>query len=166
MTLSRKASWTNSDGLVVGFGNRYSERQATAVKYTDGSRKELVLDFTFESSTPALDIPAGFVVDNAYVVIGTAWLSGTSLTIGDGSDADGWFTATALAQASMTAGAIIEADGAYVQGDDGGAAEPLNRAQPKKYASADTLDFVTNGTFTAGSARLVVVGHTESVAAV
>ena len=170
MTLSRKSTWSNSDGLDVGFGSRFSEREATAVKDADGSRLELSYDFTFESTTLALSVPAGFLMEGAYLVVGTAWVSsGTcTITVGDGGDADGWFTTTALTEANLTAGAMIQADGAYIQGDDGGA-EPLNRAQPKLYSSADTLDIVLSTAGNAasqGSARLVAYGRKEAVAAV
>lgn len=171
MTLSRKAEWSNSDGLVVGFGNRFPERQATAVSNILGSKQELSMDFTWASTSPALAIPAGFVVESMALVIGTAWVStGTvTMTIGDGGDADGWFTATELTEANLTAGAIFKSYGAYTQGDDGGAAEPLSAAPAKQYTSADTIDVAVSGSSNApqtGSARLIVWGYVPAVAAV
>lgn len=154
MAISRRGSWTNADGLVVGFGPRYPERQATAAYSVDGASVELALDFTYASTSPALEMPAGFAVESVVLEVGTAWVGGTSLAIGDGTDPDGWFTDAQLPTASLTAGAVVVAGGAYAIGD-----AATNAALAKVYAAADTLDIVVTGTYTAGSARLVVRGR-------
>ncbi len=166
MTLSRKSTWANADGLQVGFGNHYSEREATAVKQGADGYTELVMDFTFASTTLALAVPAGFIVDTMVLEVGTAWTSSGTATIeiGDGGDANGWFTTTELTEANLTAGTVHVPAGAYAVGDNSD-----NRGNPFKYATADTIDvvFSTAGDApSAGSARLVVRGFVESVAAV
>ena len=163
-TLSRKNQWTNNDGLVVGFGNRFPERQRTSDFEVDGTTKELSLDFTWQSVTPVLDIPAGFVVDSMKLFVGTAWVSTGTVTIeiGDGGDANGWFTTTLLTEANLTADAVLVADGDYAIGDNAD-----NMGNPKVYASADTIDIVVTGAGNApqqGSARLVVYGVQGKVA--
>jgi len=124
------------------------------------------MDFSYLSVTKALSVPAGFVVETMRLHIGTAWVSGgtATLEIGDGGDANGWYTTTELTEANLLAGTVHVPAGAYAVGDNAD-----NRGNPFKYATADTIDvvFSTAGDApSAGSARLVVVGYVETVAAV
>ena len=149
--MTRASSWTNADGLVVGFGANIPERNVAGVYEHDGVVKEAHLAITYQSSGAVIDIPAGSAVLDVVLKVGTAWAGGTKVELGDGSDADGWVSATQGAVANLTAGATIVAGGAYAIGD-----AATNRGLGKVYASADTLDVAITGTFTAGTATIVV----------
>jgi hypothetical protein len=149
--MTRASSWTNADGLVVGFGANIPERNVAGVYYTDGAVKEAHLAITYQSSGATIDIPAGAVVLDVVMKVGTAWAGGTDVQLGDGTDADGWISATQGAVANLTAGATVRAAGAYAIGD-----AATNRGLGKVYAAADTLDVAFTGTFTAGTATIVV----------
>jgi len=149
--MTRKSTWTNADGLVVGFGPNFAERNVSGVLETDGVVKEARLAITFQSSGANIDLPAGSVVQDVVVKVGTAWVGGTDVQLGDGTDPDGWVSATQGATANLTAGATIRAAGAYAIGD-----ASTNRGLGKVYATADTLDVAFTGTFTAGTADIFV----------
>lgn len=149
--MTRKSTWTNADGLVVGFGPNFAERNVAGVLDTDGVVKEARLAITFQSSGATVDLPAGSVVQDVVMKVGTAWVGGTDVQVGDGTDPDGWISATQGATASLTIGATIRAAGAYAIGD-----AASNRGLGKVYAAADTLDVAFTGTFTAGTADIFV----------
>ena len=149
--MTRKSTWTNADGLVVGFGPNYPERNEAGVLETDGVVKEARLAITYQSSGATVALPAGSVVMDVVMKVGTAWAGGTDVQVGDGSDADGWISATQGAVANLTAGATVRAAGAYAIGD-----AATNSGLGKVYASADTLDVAFTGTFTAGTADIFV----------
>lgn len=149
--MTRASSWSNADGLVVGFGPNFPERNVAGVYDTDGAVKEAHLAITYQSSGAVIDIPAGSVVLDVALKVGTAWAGGTDVQLGDGTDPDGWISATQGAVANLTAGATVRAGGAYAIGD-----AATNRGLGKVYASADTLDVAFTGTFTAGTATIVV----------
>jgi hypothetical protein len=149
--MTRQSTWTNADGLVVGFGPNFPERNVAGVIETDGVVKEARLAITYQSSGATVALPAGSVVLDVVVKVGTAWLGGTKVEIGDGSDADGWISATQGATANLTAGASIVAGGAYAIGD-----AATNKGLGKVYASADTLDVAITGSYTAGDADVFV----------
>lgn len=149
--MTRQSTWTNADGLVVGFGPNFPERNVAGVIETDGVVKEARLAITYESSGATVALPAGSVVLDVVMKVGTAWVGGTKVEIGDGSDADGWVSATQGATANLTAGASIVAGGAYAIGD-----AATNKGLGKVYASADTLDVTITGAYTAGSADVFV----------
>ena len=149
--MTRKSTWTNADGLVVGFGPNFAERNVSGVLETDGVVKEARLAITFQSSGANIDLPAGSVVQDVVVKVGTAWVGGTDVQLGDGTDPDGWISATQGAVANLTIGATIRAAGAYAIGD-----AATNRGLGKVYAAADTLDVAFTGTFTAGTADVFV----------
>lgn len=149
--MTRKSTWTNADGLVVGFGPNYPERNEAGVLETDGVVKEARLAITYQSSGANIALPAGSVVLDVVMKVGTAWAGGTDVQIGDGSDADGWVSATQGAVANLTAGATVRAAGAYAIGD-----AATNKGLGKVYTSADTLDVAFTGTFTAGTADVFV----------
>lgn len=149
--MTRKSTWTNADGLVVGFGPNFAERNVSGVLDHDGVVKEARLAITFQSSGATIDLPAGSVVQDVVMKVGTAWVGGTDVQLGDGTDPDGWISATQGATASLTIGATIRAAGAYAIGD-----AASNRGLGKVYAAADTLDVAFTGTFTAGTADIFV----------
>jgi len=152
--MTRASTWTNSDGLVVGFGNNYPERNDAGVNEVDGNDKAAVLNITYQStfgSTGAMiPIPAGSLVKNVYMKVGTAWAGGTSLAFGDASSTGGWITATQGAVANLTVGAPIQAQGAYAYTSTEG------QLPPKAYATATNLYITVSGTFTAGTATIYV----------
>jgi len=51
--MTRASSWTNADGLVVGFGANIPERNVSGVYEHDGSVKEAHLAITYQSSGAA-----------------------------------------------------------------------------------------------------------------
>jgi len=149
--MTRQSSWTNADGLVVGFGPNSPERNVAGVYETDGAVKEAHLAITYQSSGAVIDIPAGALVLDVVLKVGTTWAGGTDVQLGDDHDADGWISATQGATANLTAGATIHGAGAYAIGD-----AATNRGFGKAYTTADTLDVAFAGTFTAGTATIVV----------
>jgi hypothetical protein len=149
--MTRKSTWTNADGLVVGFGPNFPERNVAGVFTHDGAVKEARLAITFQSTGAKVDLPAGAVVQDVILKVGTAWVGGTDVQVGDGVDADGWISAAQGATANLTAGATVRAAGAYAVGD-----AATNRGLGKVYAAADSIDVAFTGTYTAGTADIVV----------
>jgi hypothetical protein len=149
--MTRASTWTNADGLIVGFGANIPERNVAGVYDTDGAVKEAHLAVTYQSSGANIEIPAGSVVLDVVLEVGTAWAGGTKVELGDGTDPDGWISATQGAVANLTTGATIVAGGAYAIGD-----AATNRGLGKVYASADTLDVTITGSFTAGTGTFIV----------
>mgnify|MGYP003641054714 CR=1 FL=1 len=150
--MTRQTTWTNADGLVVGFGPNYPERNVAGVIETDGVVKEARLAITYQSSGATVALPAGSVVMDVVVSVGTAWIGGTKVEIGDGTDVDGWVSATQGATSNLTVGATLRAGGAYAVGASDGTAKALG----KVYAAADTIDVTITGTYTAGDADVFV----------
>ncbi len=149
--MTRKATWTNADGLVVGFGPNTPEIVGAVAKEYGGAIKTASVVFDYTKTGVNVPLPAGSQVVGVQIRVGKAWVGGTTLEVGDGSDADGFVTAAAGATANLTAGAVINATGVYVLGATDTAAREF-----KTYASADTVDVVYTGTYTAGTAVLVV----------
>jgi hypothetical protein len=160
----RKATWSNSDGLVVGFGTTKPAVEGANAKNYGGVGGAKVAATTFDwkdvnaAATVAgvinVPVPAGARILNVRVVVGTAWTStGTNtFEVGDGSDADGFITTTVGTTANMTAGAVLNMDGVY-----GFGATDTGASELKAYAVADTIDFVSAMVdWTAGTATLVV----------
>lgn len=155
---NRGSSWTNSDGLVVGYGTHdVMKTGATTAADTVGVKVSAVTfdydDFN-QGTTINAPVPAGARVLNVRVKIGTTWTStGTNtFTVGDGSTANGFITTTVGTVANMTAGAILNMDGVY-----GFGATDTGASELKAYASADTIDVASAMTdWTAGTATLEV----------
>ena len=156
--MTRATTWSNGDGLVVGFGRNYSDRNTDGARPVGGNKHQAIMDFTYQSTAAAagdcaLVIPAGAVVTEVILKTGTAWNGGTALEIGDAADPNGWFTTTLLAEADLDDAANLTwvADGAYAVGDNAD-----NKANGKYYEAAGQIDVLVTGTFTAGTARLIV----------
>ena len=164
--MTRKSTWTNADGLVVGFGPNIPERQAAGVVKTEGNFKEARLAVTYQStfgeSGASIQLPKNAVFHSAWLEVGTAWTSSDSGTLSVGHDeadtADVDAILTAQAPAALLAGARIVADGALAVGDNAD-----NRGNPT--VLTDSYDDATKGVkvfftkannFTAGTATLVV----------
>lgn len=152
--MTRKSTWSNPDSLVVGFGPNYPERLVSGFAERDGQTKEARLQVTYQStfgSTGAkIAIPANSIVKNVYMKVGTAWVGGTSVAFGDAGSTGGWITASQGATANLTIGANIQAQGAYAYTATEG------QLPPKVYAAATDLYITVVGTFTAGTADIVV----------
>lgn len=151
--MSRSSTWTNSDGLVIGFGIHTTDGERPGETARDGIEKELIVDFSYNNlpGATASDggkafIPAGSYLVSATLIVGTVWTSETDLDIGTETlagvaiDADG--IDVTLDAAALTAGAVIACDGA----DIGTVID----------ASNDAYIVATSAAATAGTARLVV----------
>lgn len=149
--MARASTWTNADGLVVGFGQNSAEVTG-AVSAAEGGLKTAHVYFDYKSTGVNIPVSAGSTVVAVYLEVGTAWVGGTDVQVGDGSDADGFVTAAQGATANLTAGAKIVGAGLYTKGGTDTTAQEL-----KVYAAADTIDVAFTGTFTAGTATLTVV---------
>jgi len=148
--------YTNSDGLVQHFGTRSVEDRMAGATETDGSVGEIVVDFDY-STTGSIGydanrvdnaaIPAGAVVTDLILEVGTAWAGGTSLAL-DFEDSAGATTPSAglaaTVTASLTAGKVLVGAGAAV-----GASIPS--ANSDVYLHATVV-----GTMTAGTGRAIV----------
>ena len=148
--MTRKSTWTNADGLVVGFGPNTPEKTG-AVAESEGAIKTAYVTFDYKTTGVNVPLPAGAAVVGVVLTVGTAWAGGTKVEVGDGSDADGFVSAAQGATANLTAGAGIVGAGAYTKGSTDTGAQVF-----KTYASADTVDVTITGSFTAGTATLAV----------
>lgn len=152
--MTRAASWSNPDNLIVGFGQNIPERLVAGAVKKLGQDKELRLqitkDSTFGAAGAKITVPANCLVKNVYMKVGTAWVGGTSLAFGDGGSTGGWITAAQGAEASLTVGVAIQAQGAYAYTASEG------QLPPKVYAAATDLYVTSVGTHTAGDATIVV----------
>ena len=161
--MTRASTWTNADGLVVGFGpNTPQTTGADAKNYGGiGGAKVALTKFDWKNlnagATINVPVPAGTRILDVRLVVDTAFASTGSNTIivGDGTTTDGFITASATATASLTAGAVINSDGVYAY--DNTADGDVTAAEIKIYAAADTIDVDSaQADWTAGSASLVV----------
>lgn len=160
--MTRASTWTNADGLVVGFGRNTPQLTGADAKNYGGvgGAKTAVVKFTYADINAAsavnVPVPAGSRILDVRLVVDTAWAGASNaLIVGDGSDTDGFITTTAGAVASLTAGAVVNSDGVYTY--DNTADGDVTAAEIKIYSSADTIDVASADTdWTAGSASLVV----------
>lgn len=148
--MTRQSTWTNADGLVVGFGPNKPE-VAGAIAEGEGAIQTAYVTFDYTSSGVNIPVPAGSTIVGVVLTVGNAWVGGTKVEVGDGSDADGFVTATQGATANLTAGASIVGSGVYTKG-----ATDTTAQEFKLYSSADTIDVAITGTFTAGTGTLAV----------
>lgn len=104
---------------------------------------------TYGSTNLQFTIPANATIVSSKWITGTAWAGGTSLNVGlyqgNGTviDADGLDAAIT----PTTAGAVIDGDGALVGASIG--------------ANAGELTVAATGTYTAGTATVIVEYHVE-----
>lgn len=129
--MARGNTWTNADGLVVGFNTRDTHNVEDSQVHTMGRRKqaELRIDHSTHAglagavapTSKSLEIPAGSALISSVLVVEEAFTDLTSIVIGtkgsDGvaEDADGINTTILLA--ALTAGATVEGTGAQLGGD-------------------------------------------------
>jgi hypothetical protein len=155
--MARKGSWSNPDGLVVGFGLNTPEKGAQTTEADNAPVKGAVIRFDYTQINTAASgsinwaAPAGSTVVAVELVVDQAWVGGTSLEFGDASDTDGFISTTQGATASLTAGAKIVGAGVYTKGGTDTTAQEF-----KVYASATVCSVLRVGTYTAGSAVLKI----------
>jgi len=168
--MTRASTWSNPDGLIVGFGPNYPERQKGGEVKTAGVTREAVANFTYQStfgeSGVVIQLPKNVRLLDAYFEVTTAWASSDSGTLAvghdeaDTADVDALITATALAAAALTpAGKVIPADGVYFKAGSDTTAIRLAATITDSYDNANigAKVFITKANnFTAGAGRLVV----------
>lgn len=156
--MARSATWTNADGLVVGFGARDSKNDNGATVRTQGNVEifEMILDYDnlpaaagTAPSSKSIPIPASSVITRAYSQVTEDWATADSATLDigfvnsagtaisqDGIDA-------AVAAGALDLGDTVVHDGALI-GVDVGTADA--------YISCE----VNTGTFTTGQSILTI----------
>ena len=165
--MTRAASWTNSDGLVVGYGpntpHRLGNVQRNPSGEIAGGVKVASCWFDYKGmnacngagGTVNVPVPAGARILNVRILVGTAWTStGTNTAaVGlTGGTTDLFITATVLTTANFTAGAVLNGDGAGLFGATDTAASELYQ-----FATADTVDLLSNhADWLSGDATLIV----------
>ena len=157
--MARDATWTNGDGLVVGFGGRDTNNYEAGSVCTKGkvNQLEVVLDWDNLPGNGAVQgkeigIPANSIIQSATFVVETAFTSGgaTTLSIGlqeaDGTviDADG-IDATVAKTAIDAVGEAVQCDGALVAGT-----ATVGTADAYVYTT------VASGPYTAGKGTLTI----------
>lgn len=159
--MTRASTWTNADGLVVGFGANTPQLTGADTKnYTGiGGAKTALTRFTWKDLNGAktINVP---VVKGARILdvrlqvdVGFTSTGSNTITVGDGDDADGFITASAATTSALSAvGNVVVADGVYAVADT-----DTTAPQFKVYTAADTIDLASAQTdWTAGAATLVV----------
>lgn len=158
--MTRASTWTNADGLVVGFGANTPQLTGAATKnYTGiGGAQTSLTRFTWKdlNGGKTINIPVvkGARVIDVRLVVNAAFTStGTNtITVGDGDDTDGYITTSQADTTTLTAGAVIVGAGALLVADT-----DTTAPQFKTYTAADTIDLASAQTdWTAGAATLVV----------
>lgn len=155
---NRGTSWTNSDGLIVGFGTHDTMKTGnnTAEDFDGVKTGSVTFDYADFNAAETLNVPvpAGARVMNVKVKCHSTWTSSGTNTfeVGDGTDPNGFITTTVGTVANMTAGAELQGDGVYLFG-----ATATDTREFKAYTSADTIDIASAQTdWTAGSATVEV----------
>ena len=146
--MNKASLWSNSDGLVVGFGTRSVEQTASSKVSLGGQRQQIVMNVKLSDLADTLDtndlvnapvIPAGAVLESAKLFVVDAAVGATAvLDLGiakavDSTDIDDDGIDVAIATATLTDGAVIACDGAKIGTE-------LAYAS-KVYASYDTAAF-------------------------
>jgi len=148
--------YTNDDGLIQNFGTRLVENSVAGAVEMDGYGGQLIVDFDYTSTATVgyqvnqaanSLIPAGSVIKDIHMVVGTAWVGGTSLALDFEDSAGPTVPSTGLAPvltASLTAGSAHQGAGAAIGAD----VPSVN--------SDIALNTTAVGVFTAGTAKVVV----------
>lgn len=139
--MARAATWTNSDGLVVGFGTRDSVYDKAGTVRTQGNEEMIVMEINAADMPTAAGtarsaqdfrIPAGSYITKATLNVLTSFAdadANPTMTIGlvdsagTAIDADGLFAGLTEASGQLTAPQVVEGDvatygGALVNGTD------------------------------------------------
>jgi hypothetical protein len=92
--MTRKATWTNADGLVVGFGPNTPQTTGADAKVFGGAKTALT-KFDWKNLNAAatinVPVPAGARILDVRLVVDVGFTStgSNTITVGDGSDTDG-----------------------------------------------------------------------------
>jgi len=158
--MTRASTWTNADGLVVGYGANTPQLTGADTKnYTGiGGAKTALTRFTWKdlNGGKTINVPVvkGAKITDVRLIVDAAFTStGTNtITVGDGDDTDGFITAAQADTTTLVATGVIVGAGAYLVADT-----DTTAPQFKVYTAADTIDLASAQTdWTAGAATLVV----------
>lgn len=159
--MTRASSWSNADGLVVGFGRNTPELSGALTDESDGiggiKTASVKFDYSNLNAAAAVKytIPAGSRVLDVRLVVQTGFTStGTNtVAVGDATTAGGFITTTAATTVTMAAAnAVVNCDGVYAF-----ATTDATATEVKVYAAAtDILVASAQTDWTAGSATLHV----------
>ena len=166
--MTRATTWSNSDGLVVGYGPNTQQRTGNPQQNPSGENaggvkvasvwfdyKGMNASTTGAANAVNVPIPAGARILNVRILVGDAWTTtGTNTAeVGlTGGDVDLFMTTTVLTTANFTAGAVLNGDGVGLFGATDTAASELYQ-----FATADTIDLLTANTdWLTGNATLIV----------
>ena len=135
--MSRQATWTNSDGLVVGFGRHTDDNDVAGVDAHRGKIKTMTIELTGSEITTqtatnatippqAAQIKRGSRIMSATLTCLEAWTSTGTLNIGTWGrgtlatpvvdDLDGIDATVDVSSALAAAGDTVQCDGALVNG--------------------------------------------------
>lgn len=135
--MSRQATWTNDDGLIVGFGRHTSDNDVAGAEGGRGKFKTITVelngaDITTQTATDATippqaaQIKRGSVIRSATLTATSAWTSTGTLNIGTWGrgtldtpvvdDLDGIDATIDVSSALAAAGDTVQCDGALVNG--------------------------------------------------
>jgi len=166
--MARSATWTNSDGLVVGFGPRDSVNDVAGTVRTQGNEEMIIMelnaaDMPTASGTARLatDVP---IPANSYITKATLHVLTTfndadanpTMTIGlvnsagTAIDIDGLYAGLTELSGQLTAGAVVEGDVATYGGALVNGTASVGSSDAYITAALDT------GAWDAGLARLTV----------
>lgn len=159
--MARANTWTNSDGLVVGFGARDSKNDAGATVRTEGNVEvfSMILDYDnlpaaagTAPSSKSIPIPANSYIHSATLRVLDAFTSAGATTLDIGFvDEDG----TAIDQDGIDAAiakTVIDAEGDTVQCDGDLVNGLVTVGTDDAYISTN----VGTGPYTAGQAELTI----------
>lgn len=127
--MARESTWTNSDGLRVGFGTRTTETTVGAEPRIGGYRQQVVIEIRGQDLADSdvarqlaygVTIPADSLLESAKLYVTTAFAGATAVmdigtynaSSGAAVDDDG--VDSAVAVASLTDNAVIACDGAQI----------------------------------------------------
>lgn len=174
--MSRGNTWTNSDGLVVGFGTHSEDNNVSAVHQSANGVVTLTAEYTLADLADTFAatnvnpqdarIPRGSVIQSAYVhtlvtptsAAGTATLDlglwGVGLATEVVDVADG-LVADATITELDTIGSVIQCDGAYIA-DSATAASTQYAVGAVSESDCVLAPSYETQVFTAGKVRVVV----------
>ena len=175
--MSRGSTWTNSDGLVVGFGTHSEDNNVAAVTKSANGRVALKMEITLSGLSDAfaatnvdpqaVRIPRGSVITDAYLVtkvaaVGTGTLDigtwGVGLTTEVVDDANGIVDAVATSEMNAV-GEVHICDGALVSASGNTAAAGIVTVGATSNSDVVIAPSYDTAAFTAG----VVLLHLEYI---
>lgn len=154
-TIGKRAStWSNPDGLVVGYGpNKAATVGSNTKNYGGaGSVKSALIDFTYKDLTSvSVPIPAGSRVLSVALDVQSAFVGGTSLAVGVSGTTDGFIPAATGVTANLGTGAHITGAGTLLTADT-----DTTAMQNHFFSAAGSVILTVVGTFTAGVGSITV----------